>query len=921
MTYTKMSARIYNEWGINKNNPINFFCDPNILFDEVKITSIIDLVKEEINTQKTFGKFLDKINEKSFSEKYLFLLTFVLLISGNDEDESSYWKKFNDWFGFKPQNKNIDKILSIFYSFCKHHKIPFFDVYQNDKQTNFCGRIYSLLPFTKNEINALAYIYQLGEMDGEQNDYYRLSEIVLSGYQPLFNNATLNGFKNLHDTINVLNNVIDFLPEGLKNFGDFFGYFLLNHSGFVKSVPVNDEINQKYKNILEEKVESHITKNDFYYFFKFNEFKKLTQFYINPRKGSVKIINNNSSKIIKSKKPFFIIEFNETVKLLDMPYGKYLAVEDSFNNEWVEIKIDKNQKVYKDKIVGYVDINNNQSILLCNNTSSDKLNSIITFKSLKSEKDSVDFNNLLNEYQNIDDGTIIQFTGGLRGSNGSYFWFALPYIDVHNNSVTNISMMLGDIMIRTQGENLKAKFLQFIENRIKHDESPFLAQYADGILFTKLDFILNNTTIETLKIQLPPKEVLMESSHAIDINCKSPVDSSFQCSCDLFINDLTDKHEIEKDQNLLHWLSWYVDSGVTYEQIKNAIQLLYFKNYGENQINQEISELPKLVKRVIQQYIGLGYINTIIKNGQVRYITSKARFIITHDGFLLLIGARSWENTLRLLLHNKNLIFGQRKKINEFIVLPRIIKLDVKTLNNRLLIDKDAMLSNYAKIGYTPRVANCQLDKSYPLCNLNNYSYNIDEINSQNYYVIRDINKYKYFDLVLLKDIKISNIGSVKLFSILRPTHNTYADSLIVIGQEVQDNEDCIRAINVSKGKEDEIVYLSLFLQKNNCPENYIPANLGWVYKKSTSNLYVPVKANMPHQIRHALQCAVGSYTDTRFAVRDEKNAPFPLINNDEICWCEQQTRGSFELEIFNCIPYSFIPILQEKLLIEIKQI
>jgi hypothetical protein len=271
---------------------------------------------------------------------------------------------------------------------------------------------------------------------------------------------------------------------------------------------------------------------------------------------------------------------------------------------------------------------------------------------------------------------------------------------------------------------------------------------------------------------------------------------------------------------------------------------------------------------------------------------------------LLLLGARSWENTLSLLLHSKlRYLVGQRKKINEFIILPRVIKLDVKTLNNRLLIDNDAMLSNYAKIGYSLK-ENYKSDKSYPLSILNNYSFNIDEANSPNYYVIRDINKYKYFDFVLLKDIIIPNIENVELFDILRSTYNTYEDSLIVIGKEVQDNEECILAKNVSKTKEDEIVYLRLMLQKNNCPEKFIPPNFGWVYRKNTSTLYVPVKVNMPHQIRHALQCAVGSYTDTRFAVRDEKNAPLPLINNDQICWCEQQTRGSFELEIFNCIPY-----------------
>jgi hypothetical protein len=72
----------------------------------------------------------------------------------------------------------------------------------------------------------------------------------------------------------------------------------------------------------------------------------------------------------------------------------------------------------------------------------------------------------------------------------------------------------------------------------------------------------------------------------------------------------------------------------------------------------------------------------------------------------------------------------------------------------------------------------------------------------------------------------------------------------------------------------------------------------------------------MPHQIRHALQCAVGSYTDIKFARRDEDNSPLPKINNGIIDWCNDREKGSFEMEIFKCIPPSFIPILEIKLLI-----
>ena len=97
--------------------------------------------------KKVFNKNLDELllaiedvfkNEGVINvspEIYLFLLTFVLLISNNEDDERSYWKNFNDRFDFKPQNDNTKEILEFFKKFCEAHKIPFFDVYQNKKLT------------------------------------------------------------------------------------------------------------------------------------------------------------------------------------------------------------------------------------------------------------------------------------------------------------------------------------------------------------------------------------------------------------------------------------------------------------------------------------------------------------------------------------------------------------------------------------------------------------------------------------------------------------------------------------------------------------------------------------------------------------------------------------------------------------------
>ena len=71
----------------------------------------------------------------------------------------------------------------------------------------------------------------------------------------------------------------------------------------------------------------------------------------------------------------------------------------------------------------------------------------------------------------------------------------------------------------------------------------------------------------------------------------------------------------------------------------------------------------------------------------------------------------------------------------------------------------------------------------------------------------------------------------------------------------------------------------------------------------------------MPNQIRHSLQCVVGSYTTVRYALQDLKKmeALLPEFDEKGIKWCTQQ-KNAYELEEFSCIPNSFIEPLEEKL-------
>ena len=117
MSYKNESIRLYNKWfDVKKEHSVHFFCDPILLFEDEKISTILKLVKDEIEEKQSFSIFIKEIDKKPFSEKYLFLLAFVLLISGNENDERSYWKTFEEHFNIRPSAKEKLSILKLFSS-------------------------------------------------------------------------------------------------------------------------------------------------------------------------------------------------------------------------------------------------------------------------------------------------------------------------------------------------------------------------------------------------------------------------------------------------------------------------------------------------------------------------------------------------------------------------------------------------------------------------------------------------------------------------------------------------------------------------------------------------------------------------------------------------------------------------------------
>jgi len=502
-------------------------------------------------------------------------------------------------------------------------------------------------------------------------------------------------------------------------------------------------------------------------------------------------------------------------------------------------------------------------------------------------------------------------TGGLTAGRGVYFWFGLPEMAVHNAVQDEIVIQLNGENINTQGACLNDRFNRHIKNRIR-DGQEFLA----GNEIYKLDFIYRGQPLRS-SLQIQGIKNNQEFLPRISQNNEAAYPTGPRdCNDSIMTTDYTGLELIENDEHLLHWISSYGNNGVEYDHFQRAVNETHGKNNNTVVSIGSRSELVKLTKILLEQFIGLGYIESFLfGERKIRYRASPACFLCTHDGFLLLSGGRSWHETKKLFDKVSPTISNSVKIYD--VGLPRIIKIDPQTIKIQIKLDSpDQCLANYGFKGFQIVRGGQGTRASIPLSILTQFS--ISEM--ENTILVAGENQlsgnvaYLRYDPKTLDYVKLGSINELEQFDIFKPTQS-YKPVLYVFQRQIErDGESRIYANEVVLGKHHEAVYFSLAMRNNG-----IRTNIGWIYDKKNHKLYIPRRVNVPNQIRHSLQCAVGSYTTIRYVLQDLKKMEVLLPEFDEkgIKWCSQQ-KNAYELEEFSCIPNSFIVLLEEKLSITI---
>lgn len=334
-TYDQLSTQLYREQ--NFHSDVNFICCPEIILDSEKVNAVFLKVNEEISQTRNLTDFLNKIEASYNGLKYLFILSIALCIQRNGGEiieDNGYWNMFSHYLGVEPNANNKSHILRMLKSFCKNHKIPFFDIYQNNSQINFVGRVYSLLPFTQNELYSLCFMAQKVGTVG-YNDFSTLSEIALSGYEDIFQSTTIRVFEKLNDQIKICDT--DFDNVTVTNWSEYFQSYFDRFSNNLDKLTIPDDITKELENTLSESGSSHFSlPDDLSFYFQSDQNNHIGRFLTQSKKSSIEIVNS----VIPGNISRLSIAINVEGKLekKTMEKGKFLVTSDPANGTWKEIR-------------------------------------------------------------------------------------------------------------------------------------------------------------------------------------------------------------------------------------------------------------------------------------------------------------------------------------------------------------------------------------------------------------------------------------------------------------------------------------------------------------------------------------------------------------------------------------------------------
>lgn len=904
--YFRLSTQLFKCQNFNEGNRVQFLCSPQAILDDQTAQVYFDVVRYGIATAGGLGRFIKILTHSITERKYLFLLSLLLCIQPDERAtnrENGYWDTYKRNLGKIPNEDQKAAILEMLKRFCEKRNIPFFDIYQNTRRTNFCGRIYSLLPFAREELYGMGYLFQREQVD-DPCDFSIVCEIALSGYQNIFNATTIEAMGNRNDPVRILKEQIDTLPNGIANWGDYFQAFLDVYTTEIRGLEIPEGFQNKFgEKLADGGNPAPMTLDSLEFYFRVGVGGRVTHFITQPKRGAYANMQVTDITEANARASYTWVEIQSggQIRRLKLPSGGFIVTREQFNGEWLKIRFSKARKLYLNEMAGYVNVINIEQ-QIDNRIHSNALDGFLKYVPANPQ-DIPEY--ILREYDNIDDGTFIEMTGGLTAGHGTYFWFALPLLVVHNRPARDIEMRFNGEVVMAQIEGLNERFERHIQNRIRNGNT---IPFGEGE--AQLEFVLGKRVLHSLKIKSPNIEMpfLPREGHPFDSTHPLGIR---ECNAGQFNNNYGDIDLIEKDEHLLHWITWYGDKGVDYAQFRNAVNEIYRNLNHRFQNGEPGLDTVKLTKRVLEQFIGLGYIDTSISGGRIRYMSQPACFLSTHDGYLLLSGGRAWPETKRLLDEVRPTQSGD--VVVDGVALPRIFKLDPTAILTKMNLDRnDICLAIYGFKGFQIVRGGLGNRASYPLSILIQFSISEMEktILGPGESLLSGNVTYLRYDPKTLDYVEICSISELKQFDIFKPVQSYKPVLYVFQRQEYRDGEPWIFANEVLLGNHHEAVYFSLSM----C--NYgIRTNIGWIYDKKNHKLYIPRRVNMPNQIRHSLQCVVGSYTTVRYALQDLKKmeALLPEFDEKGIKWCTQQ-KNAYELEEFSCIPNSFIEPLEEKL-------
>jgi hypothetical protein len=889
VTYKSLSTILYRE--VELDQKVKFICSPSTYLSDEYRAEAIRLINEEIRSANGLTQYINRLGQKSFSEKYLFILGLIFCIpedSDSERPDADYWRSFLQLSADNRSSTFNKSLLEIVGQFCRKHCIPFFDVYQNRNRTNICSRIYSLLPFTRGELTAISYIVKK-EGIADESSFSIIKELVLTSYSALFNRATIEALKYSDEEVNCLLSQTDYAPQQYT-FTNFFSDYLNTYASVIYQIEIDKCDIESFEEKLSRKATRQIGFKDFNFFFKTNE-GRLSSIYLELKGASPGDVHFelgmplSTSQIPISK--ILKYHYDGTAKSVKLDFTqRYFVTQQPQDNGWYQLKTNFDRRIYEKEIVGFTTLVEEGNLFPC------------------LEKETPAPEDLIRVYNNIQSSIEVQLDGGLANFRERYMWFAIPEIILHNAGINDISLSLNGVAIQNEGRTIKDKFVRYVENRRNGGVSTLF--HGD---VSKHNLLVisgrGGQHIRTLEIEQQNFCVEKQKTRLEITAC--PIEGQVRLKSTSHRYDAIKHDCTNRGEHLLFWVSRFKDRGVSYFELRNAILSIYFANRTFEQNNSFQNDFSKITKRIIEQFIGLGFMEVNEVGGELRYVSKKSQFIVTHYGQLLYTGGSSYLDLKKILEAGIAEVDEPQMLLDKY-PLPYILKRKISSDSLVHLSQNTEFTSSIAQ-GLEYNIKNGSFStQSFPLYLVRSFEFNLQDLREQHR---SDMQGMELFDAESLCWKPMKAPADVIQGVIIQCREYGKQVRFIAGQQLMKDGQTVIKLFRV---KGDEFAD-ALYFSNSKATKRF----MGWIYDNKNCCLYIPIRLNVPHQIRQALQSCMGTYTRTFFVQAATLGSLKGTINGGHLLLKEELFKSSIEMERFEGIPEGFLSEIKEKLNIEVK--